>query len=52
MAKKQPSLGPLGTKFFSLMQVRRQTLIRLGELQDSLNLTSVQEQALLKISHP
>lgn len=48
MAKKQSSLGPLGTKFFSLMQARGQTLIRLGELQELLNLTSGQEHSLLK----
>jgi predicted transcriptional regulator of viral defense system len=48
MAEKQSSLGPLGTKFFSLMQVRRQTLVRLGELQNPLGLTPDQEHSLLK----
>lgn len=48
MAKKQSSLGPLGTKFFSLVQVRHQTLIRLGELQAPLNITPRQEHSLLK----
>lgn len=42
------SLGPLGTKFFSLMQVRHQTLVRLGDLQGPLHLTPSQEHSLLK----
>lgn len=48
MAKVKSSLGPLGSKFFSLMQVRQQTLVRLGDLQASLGLNSSQEHALLK----
>ncbi|MGE3919951.1 MAG: DUF6088 family protein [Gammaproteobacteria bacterium] len=48
MAKKTFALGPLGSKFFSLMQARHQTLIRQGELQSALGLTPAQEQTLLK----
>ena len=48
MAIIKSSLGPLGTTFFSLMQVRQQTLVRLGDLQISLGLNPSQEHALLK----
>ncbi len=48
MGKKTTSLGPLGSKFFSLAQHRQQTLVRQGELQESLGLTKSQEHTLLK----
>ncbi len=48
MGAKQTALGPLGAKFFSLMQTRNQNLVKLGELQTVLKLTPGQEQTLLK----
>jgi len=48
MANKKPALGPLGSKFFSLMQVRHQTIVQIGELEALLNLTSSQAHTLLK----
>lgn len=48
MATKKSALGPLGSKFFSLMQARRQTLVRQGDLRIPLGLTPSQEHTLLK----
>lgn len=48
MKEEKYSLGVLGSKFFALMQTRRQEIVRLGDLQISLGLSSSQEKELLK----
>src|SRR5690242_13896060 len=41
------SLGKLGTHFFSLMQMRGQEILHLGEIQSALHISSKQEKVLL-----
>ncbi len=48
MKRKSPSLGRLGAKFFSLMQLKQQEIVMLGDLQSQLGLSGDQEQQLLK----
>lgn len=48
MKDTQPSLGPLGLKFFALMQMRNQDIVRLGELQLPLGINASQERKLLQ----
>jgi len=48
MGTSKSALGPLGSKFFSLMQAREQNQVKLGELQTALKLTPDQERTLLK----
>jgi predicted transcriptional regulator of viral defense system len=42
------SLGPRETLFFALMQMRGQRTVRTGELLDPMELTSQQEEELLR----
>ncbi len=48
MNNKLSSLGNLGSKFFALMQMRRQEIVTLGELQSLLGISARQEHTLLK----
>ncbi len=48
MKSAQTSLGPLGSKFFALMQMKNQKIVRLGELQKPLGLSDIQERKLLQ----
>lgn len=48
MKSTKTSLGPIGSKFFALMQTKNQEIVRLGELQKPLGLSSTQEQKLLQ----
>lgn len=45
---KNPQLSKLGTAFFAFVQMRRLEIVRLGDLQESLRITSDQEHQLLK----
>lgn len=48
MKNRNPSLGMLGAKFFSFVQLHELAIVRLGDLQRILNVTPQQEQELLK----
>ena len=45
---KQASLGVLGSKFFALMQMNQQTIVRIGDLQSPLEISASTESSLLK----
>lgn len=47
MKKRSSKLGHLGEQFFALMQMKHQEQVRLGELQQALNITPKQEKELL-----
>lgn len=48
MKPKSPSLGKLGAKFFSWVQMHHKDIVRLGDLQKALDITATQEHELLK----
>lgn len=48
MQKKNPELGPLGAKFFAYAQAHKIDIVRLGDIQKPLGLTSIQERRLFE----
>ena len=46
MQDKNPSLGPLGAKFFAYIQMKRLEVIHIGELQKPFKISALQERKL------